>query len=249
MNYKLPLLVFMSFSLVLTSCKKDDETPEPAPAGPSGSNNSTANTTPSFPGSDGSLWAVKTTTVQSTPIGPFTIELGTGVAVFTSDSYSTYLPAGAVTLNSTGLTQNSNNTYVLTPSQTNPTGVDFSSGVNWSVSGGASVPGFNYDVSSLPFPSVASITSAATVNRSAGYTLSTTSVINADSVIFAIGGVNKTLAGNNGSCNFTADDLASLSAGASVAQIVGYSYTSQTIGSKLYYFGKESVQTLSVTIQ
>jgi hypothetical protein len=104
-------------------------------------------------------------------------------------------------------------------------------------------------VNSIPFPSVDTVSSATTIDRSMDYTLTTTSVAGADSVIFSIGGVLKTLPGTATSCTFTAAELGGLSAGQSIAQIAAYGFTSQNVNGKTYYFGKEEVQSRSVQLQ
>ncbi len=245
----------LRFSLVLglamafTACKKDDPAPPAAPGGGGGSNTSTPSTTPNFTDADASLWAVRTFSTQSTPIGPIDIEIGLGVGAFTNDGFASFVNVGDVSLNSVALTRQSNNSYVSQPSQTNPTGVDFGTGVEWNVQGGSGFPAFTRSVTAFPFPTVAAITSAETVVRANGYTLTTTQVTGADSVIFLVGSVSKTLAGNATACTFSAAELAGAGTGASLVQIAPYKYNNEVIGGKRIYFGKEMVRTKSVTIQ
>ena len=98
-------------------------------------------------------------------------------------------------------------------------------------------------------PTLGAISANETVVRSNGYTMSTAQVAGADSVLFLVGHVAKTLAGNATTCSFTADELSELQAGANVVQIAAYKYTNQTFGGKNIYFGKEAVRSVSVTIQ
>ena len=108
---------------------------------------------------------------------------------------------------------------------------------------------FNQSVTSIQFPDVDTISSASTIDLSMGYTLTTGTVTGADSVIFTVGDVLKTLPGNSTSCTFTAAELSGLSAGQSIAQVAAYKYTNINVGGGDYYFGKETVQTKSVTLQ
>ena len=242
------LFVFaLSAGMVFTACTKDDD---PEPAAPEGGGNATTapSTTPNFIGADATLWGVKTFT--STPIG--SIEVGVGVAVFTNDAYATFVNVGSVGLNGTDLTAQSNNSYTSTSSQTNPLGIDFSnSNTNWSVAGGNGFPGFTRDVSAteFAFPAIDAISSGDVVIRADGYTLTVPAVASADSMLFVVGSVAKTLVGTATSCTFTAAELAGLATGSSLVQVAAYSYISEDQGGKNIYFGKETVRTKAVTIQ
>lgn len=235
------------------SCGKEEDTPTPSttttPTNPSGGNgNSTGNAQPNFPGADASMWAVKSlsvTEIQGMP--PITTTIGIGVGVF-FDTGGSYVDVGSVQLNSNALTKNSNNSYTYTPGQANPTGIDFSSGVNWSVAGGNGFSAINKNVT-LGFPTVSEITTSGTITKANGYTLSVNTVTGADSVLFLIGDVNKTIAGNSTSCTFSASELSSLSNGSTVIQVAAYISTNETVGGKLIYYGNETVQSKSATIQ
>lgn len=242
-NSKSSLFVLLcSLGLVVSSCKKEDlipEEPAPAPVNtPSGS------TTPIPADADGVMWAIRSaSTVQG-----FTIEIGTAVGVFMNGT-TDLVNVGSVSVNSQNLTAASNNAYSFAPSQTMPTGLDFSSSTNWSVSGGNGHAAFTYDASSLTFPTGSAITSSETVTKANGYTLTCSNVSGADSTLFMIGNVAKTMTGSSVSCTFTASELSSLSAGNSVVMIVPYKLIQTTINGKNYYFGKERVNQLAVTIE
>lgn len=239
-------LGLLTIAITFGACKKDDDTPAPstpgtpAPAAPS--------TTPNFVGADATLWAVKSFTTQSTPIGDFDLEIGLGVGAFTNDDFASFVNVGSVSLNSVALTAQPNNAYVLQPSATEPTGVDLSS-VEWTVAGGNGFGGFTRTISAFPMPTVGAISSATTVVRSNGYTLSCPNIAGADSVIYLVGGVAKTLVGSSTSCFFSADELAGLNAGSNLVQIAAYRYDNESIDGKDIYFGKETVRSKSVTIQ
>ena len=242
-NSKTSLFVLIcSLSMLISSCKKEDIIPEePAPtpvSTPAGS------TTPTPIGADGVMWAIKSSSV----VQGFTIEIGTAVGIFMNGT-TDLVNVGTVSVNSQNLTAASTKTYTFTPNQAMPTGLDFSSSTNWSVSGGNGHAAFTYDASSLVFPTGSAITSSATVTKANGYTLTCSAVSAADSTLFIIGNVSKTLSGSANSCTFSASELSGLSAGTSVAMIVPYKLTQTTINGKNYYFGKELVNQLSVTIE
>lgn len=243
-------LLLTAATLTLGACKKDDDEPETPSTPSTPNNNGQASTTPSFPGAAGSLWGVNTYSIQSTPIGDFEIEAGVGIAIFPSaDNASVYVSGGTVTLNDVALTEQSSHAYLSMPTTANPTGIDLSSGTtHWVVSGSANVPAFDR-TPSFSFPTVQPVTSSTTVVRADGYTLSAGSVSGADSVVFAVGGILKTLPGGNSSCSFSAAELASLSAGPSIVQVAAYTFEHEVIDGKDIYFGKETVRTRSVTIQ
>ncbi len=242
-NSKTTLFVLLcSLSMLVSSCKKEDlipEEPTPAPV-----NTPTGSTTPVPTGADGVMWAIRSTS----SVQGFTIDIGTAVGIFMNGT-TDLVNVGTVSVNSNNLTASSNNAYTFTPSQTMPTGLDFSSSTNWSVAGGNGHAAFTYDASSLVFPSGSAITSSATVTKANGYTLTCSSVSGADSTLFLIGNVSKTVSGSSNSCTFSSSELSGLSAGSSVVMIVPYKLMQATINGKNYYFGKERVNQLAVTIE
>jgi hypothetical protein len=243
-NYLLIISCTLLAGMVMTGCKQDNEEPEEeqTTTEPQG-----ANAQPTPEGVDASLWAVKSVSTTDSPIGPIELEMGIAVAAFLDDQLA-LITAGNVSCNTNALTQNANNSYSHTPDAVNITGIDFSTGVDWEVSGGNGIPAFNHSPDDIQFPDVDPISSSTTVDLT-GYTLTTTSVTGADSVLFSIGGVMKTLEGNATMCTFSADELASLSSGASIAQIAAYTFTTQEFSGKDIWFGKEMVQTASVTLE
>lgn len=245
-NYTLILTTI--FAVGLVSCEKENPLDDILnPTDPS--TQSAPPPTPQFNDSDGTLVAIKSQTTTDTPIGPMTTTLGLGVSLFyTEPGATSFVAAGNVSLNANTLTKQSNNSYVYQPDASNATGIDFDGGVAWSVSGSEDVETFTYDPT-ISFPTVAQISSSATVSKSAGYTLTTTSVAGADSVIFQIGSVLKTVAGNATSCTFSSAELSGLSTGTNVAQVAAYKIQNATITSKNYYFINETVSTLVVTIE
>lgn len=247
MNHKIVFTGLFVALIGMSSCKKEeiideiiDETP------------TTQSTPPPFPtlsNSDGTLVAIKVQSSQSSPIGPVTMTIGLGVAAFyESNNIDNLIDAGNVNVNSKQLTKQTNNSYVFQPDASNATGVDFSGGVSWNVTGSAAVSAFSFDPS-IAFPSAGEITSSEVVNKANGYTLTISSVTDADSVIFQVGSVLKTVPGNTTSCSFSSAELSGLSNGSNVAQVAAYKMENATITGKSYYFINEAVATQTVTIE
>ncbi len=242
-NLRNLLLVIFALSLSFTSCKKDEEETEEEPA----VENPQASAQPNFEGADASLWAVRSITTMEVMGFPVETTIGLAVAVFFDGA--DFIPAGTVQCNSNQLDLNPNNSYAFVPGATDATGIDFTTGaVTWDVSGANGFTQFQENVTAIDFPSVGAVTSSTTVPLS-GYTLSTASVTGADSVLFIVGDVMKTLGGNATSCTFSADELSGLAAGAGVAQVAAYTYYSNNIGGKEIYFGNEAVQSQIVTYE
>lgn len=237
----------IALAFAATGCNKE-EAVEPTPAGGGSTNTGGASVNPVLAGADGALFAVKTVTIQDIPfIGPIEVEINTGVGSFYDDAGAS-IQAGQVRCNDSLFTYQ-NNAYFFQQSTSNPTGLDFSGGVEWDVTGGNGIPAFTRQITAIPFPVVEAITSAITFPRDVDYTLSTTNVTGADSVYFTVGGVFKRLGGNATSCTFTAAELSTLSAGTSIVQIAAWTYTSEDIAGKTIYFGNETVQTRTITLQ
>lgn len=240
------ILLFLGLSLCFMSCFKDPF------ATPDNSTSSTPVTPDACPGADGVVWAIKSITTQNTIPGypPTSITLGTGVGIFSTNglaaSGTARVNVGTVKLNSTEMDY-MGETYITTASATNIMGIDFSNGVTWEIAGDNGFGGFTYSPTNA-FPSASAITSANTITKSAGYTLTCNTVTGADSVLFLVGDVHKTLGGNKKSCTFTAAELSGLKDGTHYAQIVPYSMVSSVVGGKNICFGKEMVQQLSVTV-
>lgn len=239
------LLMATAVSFAVTSCNltdtdEPDNTSDPAANPP----------TPTFADGDGALTAVKSVTFQDVPVvGQVEVDLGLGVAVFfDGGNTSSFVEAGSVTLEGEGLDRQDNNSYVYLPSQTSPTGIDFSGNPNWEVTGAGNVGAFTHQTS-IGFPTVGSITSSETVSAGSAYTLNVTNVSGADSVIFMCGGIVHTRAGNTTSHTFTADETSNMGSGPSYVQVAPYKIEEATVGGGDYWFVNERVVTQSVTIE
>lgn len=241
--------IVLLIALSLGACKKEESAvPAQTPSTPS-NNGGSGSSTPMFDDMNGMLWAINTITSQNVGGAVFEIESGMGIALFPNADNSANVSAGTVKLNDVELTLNSDNSYLSLPSQTNPMGIDLSSGAtHWTGTGANGIPAIDH-TPNFSFPTVGDITSSTTVDISSGYTLEVASITASDSVVFMVGNVVKTKASGTTSCSFSAQELAGASAGASIIQVSPYSYSSEVIGGKTMYFGKQTARTSTATIQ
>lgn len=207
------------------------------------------NYTPSFDGTFATLVGIKSISTTSTPIGNVDTEIGTAVAVFSEDGGSTFLDAGSVTLNSESLSKQSNNSYVFTPSTSQPSGISLGGTLYWEATGN-SWPAFTGSTSQ-DFATVSTISSSDIASGSS-YTLTCGGVTSADSVYFGIYGPDGNEyfiapAGTN-SHTFSASEVNAIGTGQGYIQVVGLKYDLQSISGRDYWFINETVRTNSVTI-
>lgn len=204
---------------------------------------------PSFSGVNGVLVAIQSVSTTSTPIGNIDSYIGTAVATFTEDGGATMIAAGDVDVNTKQLGIQSNNSYVYTPSQSDPTGISYTNDVTWNGTGGT-WPSFTVG-STMGFSTVDAITSG-NVSTTSNYTLSSTGVTDADSIYFGVygpdGSAYHIVAAGSNSYTFPASELGSIGTGTGFVQVVGLKYDPQTIGGKDYWLINETVRTTSVEI-
>lgn len=235
------LIASLFLGLTFTACDKDDDKADPTT--PTSSSSSSSNNNPiSFNGADGTLIAVK----SSTAAGPVTIDIGSAVAVFYNSG--NLVDVGTVNAEGTDLTKNSNNSYTASASASSPMGISYTIPINWVVSGANGFASFSED-NNNNFPTASAVTSGATVSKSNGYTLSTSSISGADSVLFTIGSVNKVMSASTTSYTFSSSELSGLANGSNVVSIAPYNFYNKTISGKNIYFVNEYVVQKSVTIQ
>jgi len=244
-------ILFLAFTLF--ACNKDDDGDDDQPASAA---------KPSAPqveisGTSASLIAVQTgSTIDNPIIGPITQFIGTGIGVF-FDGNGGFSNAGTVMLEGEELSKQGNNSYILTPGTSNPTGVSFSAPISWGVSGNGSIPSITYNFGN-GVPEIGNITpSLSTVKLSDGVTFgvdvgSTYTDLNSpDSIMYNVIGtknvVTKVLAGNVTSATFTKDEIANVGKGAGYVQIAAYNYTVEDFSGYKVAFVNEGVFTKSVT--
>lgn len=231
-------------SFAVTSCNTDD-TPE-APEDPASNP-----PTPSFAVGFGSLAAVKTVTTFDPGFGVPVQEivLGLGSAGFTDGTdFINLIDGGTVSLEGENLEKFSNNAYASQPSQTNPTGIDFSSNPVWVVSGAGEVPGFTH-TTGIGFPTLGTITSSTTIPGTGDYVLAVSNISGADSVFFMLGGIAHTEPGNSTSSIFTEAEINTMGTGTNFMQVAPYKWEMGTYSGKDFYFVTEAVKTQSITIE
>lgn len=236
---KKSLIVLSLVAVALSSCTKEKKVETPTTAAP------TASTpTINIVDADGCLTAVNTVTSNVTPIGTFEVEIGTAVAVFFDNkNTSSFVDAGTVTCESKSLSKRSNNSYVFTPSQNDPSGIDYSGSASWNVSGSGSVTAFNGSLST--FPSNPKWTKTE-INTGSAQTVTLDGfVTGADSILVVLscgsGTVTKTFAGSTKAFYFSADDMAKCGKGDGLVQFAPYKYKLNASGGKKYYLINESV--------
>lgn len=220
---------------IFTGCTKDDDKPDES--------NNTSNQF-NYDDAFGVFVAVKSVSTQTVGGMTFPVEINTATAAFMESAGATTMTDGGdVSLNSKNLKKVENNAYVYSDVM-NP--LDFST-ISWSATGKGDVPAINKTVT-RGFPAFSAADALpATFSKASGLSISLGSkVSNADSVIVVVGSNNKSaykiVAGNAGSVNFTSADLNDV--GASAAGLISvspYNFTTQSIGSKKYYFINETV--------
>lgn len=228
--------ILLTTLALFLSCQKekDDES----------ANQQSPSTTPLLAGTDGVLWAIKQFTTMSAMGYEVSIEAGSGVGIFSVNGKN--VDAGTVKLNGNTLT-NMSNSYIFTVPPTQPAGIDFSSGVRWDVSGGNGINAFNHTVAKS-FPSAAGFTCNSTLAAGSNYTISLSSVSGADSIIFVINNIHKTVAGTTKSYTFTASQLSSLKSGPAAVSVAPYNITYATFGGKKIAFGNQLVYQKNITV-
>lgn len=272
------LMPCISLSLVmicvLSSCKKKDSTPAETPSTTTGNTTNTTTAAPSAAmpitanDANGVLVALRVnayTSYSVTGFGMMTtgIHLDNGIALFPSVAGgTTYLDAGTVTLNTTGLDKQSNNQYMKSQ-QVNQSNFGLDTQVKWNVAGNSSVTAVtNFYAPSLPqYDSTYfnSILTGNTITKSSGLTFSLSSKLSGgstDSVICMIVGggttkIMKTVHRTVSSVTFSASDLSALSNTTSGQfQITPYRIIpNTTAGKKYYYICEQAYVSTGVTVQ
>lgn len=243
-NLRFPVLLLAVVTGILASCSGDSD----------GDTNQPDNPIPIPSDASGVMVAVQTVTTISTPLGPQTVNFGTAIAVFFSGNNTTqFVDAGIVKAEDKNLAQQSDKSYVYTPSQTDVSGLTFGNAADWSVSGAGIIPQITYSFNG--FPNTPQFSVGSTLTKGQSYTVSLNNVTGADSVVVSLfsgsNSILKTVAESNTpvSVTFSSSETGSLGSGAGYVQVAPYRITSTTINSKNFYFVNETVKTESVTIQ
>lgn len=228
-------VILITTMALFASCQKEED---------NSANEQSSSTTPVLVGTDGVLWAIKQFTTMSTMGYEVSIEAGSGVGIFSVSGKNA--DAGNVKLNGNALT-NMSNSYIFTVLPTQPTGIDFSSGVKWDVSGGNGFTAFSHTVAKS-FPSASGFSCNSTLAAGNNYTISFSGVSGADSIIFVINNIHKTVVGTTKSYTFTASQLNSLKSGPAAVSAAPYNITYATYGGKKIAFGNQLVYQKNITV-
>lgn len=251
-------LFYFSFTALLAagvvSCKKDD-----TPTNPTTPTQTTPSpTTPTPANVSGALVSVQVKYAYSNPQIPIPVSLDFETAVagfFTAPGATTYVDAGAVSVNTFALDKADNNAYteIGIAGQT-PSTLNFDNGSDWNVAGSGSVTGFTYS-HGVAFPKWTG-TLPTTVTKSSGLTVTIASnTTGADSVIVVLAAgsasLTKTVAGSAASCTFTAGELAALpnvTDNTGIIQVDPWRYNIVNKNGKDYAFIKEQANIGTINI-
>lgn len=194
-----------------------------------------------------------TPSIPGFPSQEVSIEIGTAVAGFGNLQTQTFNDVGEVSLNlgttpkKYTLSKQSNNSYVFTPSTTEPTGLPLSNSSGGTPFWEVSSLGISSSSPMTYFPSKGTITSGNTISKNTNFTFQVSGINAADSVLFIIASegkmVSKTVAGNNAqSVTFTSADLSILPTSKNaIMQVSPYYLAQKTIGGKDYIFIHQTV--------
>lgn len=167
-----------------------------------------------------------------------TVTMGSATGSFYSTAGSSTLDdAGTVTTNDSTHTKQSNNAYLFSPKSA--TGINFSSNSRWNISGNGSIPAITYTANG--FPSSPTVSNVSSVSKASAFTLSTSSVSNADSLCYQITAGSKTIykitAASQNSYTFPASEMGTLDVtDYGYATITAYKFNNTTVSSKKIYF-------------
>jgi len=249
------LLAAAGFALLLGGCSKADDATPTTPA----STTPTA-ATPTVGNVYGVMVSLRMNYAVASPVPlpvPVTVDLESAIAAFYNLNPTSFMDAGAVSVNGNALDKGSNNAYtkVATPTQTNPSpNLGFDNGSSWSVAGSGATPAITYNhSSSMPTYSGTLPTS---ITKASGLTVALSSVRNADSVYVLIAAGNQSVlkraqAGTS-SITFTANDLRNLPTvtdKSGIVQVLPFRMTRPVISGKTYAFIKEYAAVGNIDIQ
>lgn len=177
---------------------------------------------------------------------------------YTAPGDYNYVDAGTVKCCDSTLVRQSSGSFLFNSKAKNGqaiSGINYSSGSTWTVTGTSSVPAFTYAIAS--FPSDAILTSSTLISKTLPYTATFNSPANSDSVVVLFGCDSvlqkKTVSAGSGSCSFTAAQVAAVKKAGSVNKgyinFLSYQIQANTVSGKKYYMVNSNTVTYTVTIQ
>ena len=182
-------------------------------------------------------------TVPGLPNIDLTIDVP--VAILYKDSQKKVV--GGVAIDDQALTE-AGQVYSLGQNLVSSTGEFFAyTNRAWSVQAGGDVEAFTF-TPTRAMPSVGELTAPENVVKGMPYTLSVSRVTGADSILFNIGGVTRTVAPRTLSVTFTGEETNRVLGGSNtVAQVAGYNVERRDIASYPVYHVSQEVKTKYVT--
>jgi hypothetical protein len=241
-TFKTLSILILTASFALTSCKKSDDTvpedptPTPTPTAPA----APAPITSQPSDADGVCVASKvnvTTAIPNTTL-VVTVTMGSAIGSFyTAAGATTLADAGTVKTNDSTHVKQTNNSYIFTPKSA--TGINYGSNSRWNISGNGTIPAITYTANG--FPSAPTLPNITSVSKGSSFTLSTSSVSNADSLCYQITSGSKSIykivAGTQTSYTFPSAEMGTLDAtDYAYATITAYKFNNTTVSAKKYYF-------------
>jgi hypothetical protein len=202
---------------------------------------------------DGLLYAYRTQKSSS-----YSTYVGDAAAFFyTAPGNYILIDGGTVKCNDSVLVKQSSGSYLyygkLVSTQAY-SGIDYSAGHIWTVSGAGSVPGFTFTNST--FPTNAALTSSTLIAKSNPYNCTFASPLNADSVVVQLIcdsiQQKKTVAASTGSCSFSAAEIDAVekqgSTNYTYLNLISYKLQPNTVAAKKYYIVGSITATTRVNI-
>lgn len=247
------LMLFILALGLFLACKKKNKEPEATvpPAVVTPQNPVSVITIPAD--ADGVLNASRAQKNSSYPT-----YVGDATAFFynSATSYS-YVDAGTVKCNDSVLVKQSSGPYQYLGKLvgTQPySGIDYSAGYSWTVTGTSSVPSFTF--ANASFPSNAALTSSTLIPKAISYTCTFTPPLNSDSVVVMLTCDSvlqkKTVAASTGTCSFSAAEVSAVKKDGSTnfpyVSLISYRIQPNVVSVKKYYMVSSTTATWRVNI-
>lgn len=206
---------------------------------------------------DGVIWASQTPYEFS---NFYVTQLGGASAYFyTAPGNYNYVDAGIVKCNDSTLVKQSSGSYYFGGKAINGqplSGINYTSGSTWTISGTASVPSFTF--ANTSFPTIAALTSSTLISKTSAYTVTFNGAVNADSVVVMISGDStgiqkKIVTAISGACNFSAAEIGKVKKYGSTMfpyiNLISYKIQANPVSTKKYYMVNSISSSYRVNVQ
>lgn len=253
---KIALIVLALFVVMACKKKKTEDNSTTATVQPPSNN-------PSNPVTDIFIPADADGVLRSSEIpyefsNNYVTRLGKATAYFyTSPGNFNYVDAGVVKANDSTLAKLSGAYYFGgKPINGQPkSGINYSGGSTWTVTGTSSVPSFTF--SNTSFPTMAALTSGTLISKATAYNLTYSGVVNADSVVVILSGDStavqkKTVVTSAGGCVFSSAELGKVKKAGTgnfpYINITTYNMVANPVSSKKYYMINSNTSSYRINI-